>query len=130
MKLFSFQIDLPGNHSRTFIFDNQDKAQNRLSEFLDSDPRFNPSQLSETSVENEPVIVDKNNKYVEYELDSLVYVGHRKGYKGGTETDEDWYASPGFEAQVKKTLDKLLNDPSTTQPQPKKETSFPRIIFR
>lgn len=113
MKVFSFKVSHPNNSTRMHQFYEEQRAKNKRAEYADMDPRFNPSELSSEALESGAVVVDKNNKHVEHDITGLVFVGTRRAQVAGSLRDEEWYAYPGTENDVKKELVKAKRQPNT-----------------
>jgi len=106
MKQFKFQISLPSNHTRTYVFYDREAAEEKHKEYKESDPRFDPSEIEASEMKSNAIVVDRNNKYVEHDLTGLNLVGSRQAHQAGVIRDERWYCVPGKENEVEKELQK------------------------
>lgn len=126
MKWHKFKIDLPCNHVRTYVFFSLASAYNKHSYFMSKDSRFNPSAIVSEEKKGDAIIIDVNNKYVEYDLDGLLFVGARKCSIAGAVRDEHWYAAKGKEENVRKELQRSRSDFCVISDVPRPATALSR----
>lgn len=121
MKQFKFDISLPEGRSRSYIFYNEERAEAALQDFLEKDSRFNPSQIKESFLPSNAIIVDENNRYQQHDVTGLNFVGSRDFHASNGTRKEKWYSLPGHENEVKTELEKAkLSIESSRQKSPAK----------
>lgn len=128
MKRFKFDVSLPEGRSRSYVFYDLERAENRLQDFLERDSRFNPSQIKEEPMASKAVVIDLNNPYVEHDLTGLNFVGSRDFHASNGTRKEQWYTLPGYENEVKAELEKAKMDAGSSLKRPQPKNLISRII--
>lgn len=126
MKRFRFDVSLPEGRSRGYVFYDKDRAEQRLQTFLESDPRYNPSQLKEEPILDNAIVIDENNRYVEHDITGLSFIGQVDVNTSGGTRKESWYAAPGLENEAKKEYQKTV----AQQPSTNRSPGFRAAMYR
>ncbi|KXS55264.1 MAG: hypothetical protein AWU57_363 [Marinobacter sp. T13-3] len=101
---YRFQARIGPQSTRVYVFYDKDRALAKHAEFAEADPRYAPSDIAVCDMTNRPVVIDRNNRFVEHDITGLSLVGTREASLGGAPTDEEWFAFPGTENEVRQQL--------------------------
>ena len=106
---YSLTISTSQHRAQELRFQSEKRAQQVRQHFARSDPRFNPSPVTEAETDKKAVIVEPNNRSIYHDVSGLVFVGTAREASGSfdPQLDRAWFCHPDDVAEVRKEFERV-----------------------